>query len=146
MADNAGIGAATSDLSDMPIAPDAPAASAEAVARLVDALAGVLSCSREVIELAVDTFAAGGHLLLEDVPGVGKTTLARALSLAIGGSSRRIQFTPDMLPSDLTGVSIYEQSTGAYRVAGEPTGTPNGGVATSAFWGADPKAVKRPQC
>lgn len=114
MADNAGIGAATSDLSDMPIAPDAPVASAEAVARLVDALAGVLSCSREVIELAVDTFAAGGHLLLEDVPGVGKTTLARALSLAIGGSSRRIQFTPDMLPSDLTGVSIYEQSTGGF--------------------------------
>jgi MoxR-like ATPase len=78
---------------------------------LVDALAAVLSCSRHVIELAVITFLAGGHLLLEDVPGVGKTTLARAMSIAIGGSARRIQFTPDLLPSDLTGVSIYDQST-----------------------------------
>ncbi|KAB8292654.1 AAA family ATPase [Bifidobacterium avesanii] len=78
---------------------------------VIDALDGVLSCGRAPIELAVTTLAAGGHLLLEDVPGVGKTTLARALGTVIQGSVRRVQFTPDMLPSDLTGVSIYDQST-----------------------------------
>ncbi|MBS5400655.1 MAG: MoxR family ATPase [Bifidobacterium sp.] len=81
---------------------------------LVDALDAVLSCSRGVVELAVATFIAGGHLLLEDVPGVGKTTLARALGTAIGGDTRRIQFTPDMLPGDLTGVSVYNQRTGNF--------------------------------
>ncbi|WP_419497615.1 AAA family ATPase, partial [Bifidobacterium pullorum] len=81
---------------------------------LVDALDAVLSCSRGVVELAVATFIAGGHLLLEDVPGVGKTTLARALGAAIGGDTRRIQFTPDMLPGDLTGVSVYNQRTGSF--------------------------------
>lgn len=81
---------------------------------LSDALDDVLSCSREVIDLAIQSFAAGGHLLLEDVPGVGKTTLARALSLAIGGEARRVQFTPDMLPGDLTGVGIYDRSTGRF--------------------------------
>ncbi|KAB8286727.1 MoxR-like ATPase [Bifidobacterium ramosum] len=86
----------------------------DTIAALADALAGVLSCSREVIDLAVTTFVAGGHLLLEDVPGVGKTTLARAMSIAIGGESRRIQFTPDLLPSDLTGVSVYSQGTGRF--------------------------------
>ena len=78
---------------------------------VMDALSGVLSCGRAPIELAVTTLVAGGHLLLEDVPGVGKTTLARALGTVIQGSVRRVQFTPDMLPSDLTGVSIYDQST-----------------------------------
>lgn len=84
------------------------------IAEIMDALAAVLSCTREVIELAVTTVVAGGHLLLEDVPGVGKTTLARGLTIAIGGSSRRIQFTPDIMPSDLTGVSVYSQATGTF--------------------------------
>lgn len=88
--------------------------SADTLAQLTDALTKVLSCSRDVIDLAVMTFVAGGHLLLEDVPGVGKTTLARALSIAIGGESRRIQFTPDLLPSDLTGVSVYSQGSGQF--------------------------------
>ncbi|NMM97088.1 MoxR-like ATPase [Bifidobacterium sp. DSM 109959] len=94
---------------------DAPVATATVIARpsmlvhLADTLEGALSCSREVIDLVVTTFAAGGHLLLEDVPGVGKTTLARAMGRAIGGETNRIQFTPDLLPSDLTGVSIYSQ-------------------------------------
>lgn len=92
---------------------DAPSAS-RIIADLTHALCDVLSCSRSVVELSVATFVAGGHLLLEDVPGVGKTTLARALSIAIGGTSRRIQFTPDMLPTDLTGVSVYSQATGRF--------------------------------
>lgn len=54
------------------------------------------------------TLAAGGHLLLEDVPGIGKTTLARALARAIQGAAVRIQFTPDMLPSDITGISVFD--------------------------------------
>lgn len=91
------------------------AAPGAVLAGLADALDGVLSCSREVIDLAVATFAAGGHLLLEDVPGVGKTTLARALGTAIGGEVRRIQFTPDMLPGDLTGVNVYAQATGRFE-------------------------------
>ncbi|WP_442331254.1 AAA family ATPase [Bifidobacterium crudilactis] len=77
--------------------------------RLVNALDAVLSCPQAVIELAVTTICAGGHLLLEDVPGVGKTTMAKALAKAISGDANRIQFTPDMLPSDLTGVSIFDQ-------------------------------------
>lgn len=83
-------------------------------ARIADELERSLTCSREVIDLAVTTFVAGGHLLLEDVPGVGKTTLARALAQAIGGEVHRIQFTPDMLPSDLTGVSIWSQADGRF--------------------------------
>ena len=89
--------------------------SAALIERIVERLAQVLSCSRQVIELAVTTFVAGGHLLLEDVPGVGKTTLAKALSIAIGGSSRRIQFTPDLMPSDVTGVSIYTQASDVFE-------------------------------
>ncbi|WP_140492741.1 MoxR family ATPase [Bifidobacterium sp. UTBIF-78] len=87
------------------------AADPSTLVRLAEALERSLSCSREIIDLVVTTFAAGGHLLLEDVPGVGKTTLARAMGQAIGGESHRIQFTPDLLPSDLTGVSIYSQDT-----------------------------------
>ncbi|KAB7789365.1 AAA family ATPase [Bifidobacterium cebidarum] len=83
----------------------------DALVRIADMLESALSSSREVIDLVITTFAAGGHLLLEDVPGVGKTTLARAMSQAIGGVASRIQFTPDLLPSDLTGVSIYSQDS-----------------------------------
>lgn len=59
-------------------------------------------------------FLAGGHVLMEDMPGVGKTTLAMAFSRALGLSCRRVQFTPDVLPSDLTGFSVYEKNTGKF--------------------------------
>lgn len=71
------------------------------------AMATVIEGKDEVIRTALTVFLAGGHLLLEDVPGVGKTTLAKALAAAIDCPMRRIQFTPDLLPSDITGVSIF---------------------------------------
>jgi MoxR-like ATPase len=81
----------------------------------VDAVARVLHGKRPSIELAFVALFAGGHVLLEDVPGTGKTTLARAMAAALGGSSRRIQFTPDLLPADVTGTSVFEPGTGEIR-------------------------------
>ncbi|MEU7527661.1 MoxR family ATPase [Saccharothrix sp. NPDC042600] len=69
----------------------------------------------EVVRLAVAALFAEGHLLLEDVPGVGKTTLARCLAGSIGGSWQRIQFTPDLLPGDITGVMVYHQGDEGFR-------------------------------
>ena len=69
----------------------------------------------DVVENAVLTLLCGGHLLIEDVPGVGKTTLAKAIAHAIGGDFRRIQFTPDLLPSDITGTSVFLQKTGEFE-------------------------------
>jgi MoxR-like ATPase len=69
----------------------------------------------EVVRLALTTLVARGHLLIEDVPGVGKTTLARALARAVGGEFRRIQFTSDLLPSDIVGVSIFDQDERRFR-------------------------------
>lgn len=81
------------------------------IARIADALEQVLCCRRPAIDLAVMTMIAGGHLLIEDVPGTGKTTLARALARTVQCDMVRIQFTSDMLPSDLTGVSVFNQQT-----------------------------------
>jgi MoxR-like ATPase len=69
----------------------------------------VIDGKPDIVQLAVAVLLAEGHLLLEDVPGVGKTMLAKALARSIGCSVRRIQFTPDLLPSDITGVSVYNQ-------------------------------------
>lgn len=76
---------------------------------VMDAIETVIDGKREVIELAVTVLLAEGHLLVEDVPGVGKTMLARALAKSVDGSVARVQFTPDLLPSDITGVSVYDQ-------------------------------------
>jgi MoxR-like ATPase len=70
---------------------------------------------RSEIELTVVALAAQGHLLIEDVPGVGKTVLAKSLARSIGCVFKRIQFTPDLLPSDVTGVSIYNQKSGEFE-------------------------------
>jgi MoxR-like ATPase len=75
--------------------------------RMVEMVERALLGHREVVELASCAFIAGGHLLIEDVPGVGKTTLARALARASGGEFRRVQFTSDLLPADITGVSVW---------------------------------------
>ena len=69
----------------------------------------------EVIDLVLTTLVTGGHLLIEDVPGVGKTTLANAVAISLGCSFKRIQFTADMLPSDLLGVSIFNQKTQSFE-------------------------------
>lgn len=78
-------------------------------AAIAAAMAGVIEGKPEVIRLAITALLAEGHLLIEDVPGVGKTMLAKTLAHAIGASARRIQFTPDLLPSDITGVNIFDQ-------------------------------------
>lgn len=82
---------------------------AEYIARLVDQVSTIIVGKREQVSLSVICLLAGGHLLIEDVPGVGKTTLAQALARSLGLSFSRIQFTADLLPSDLTGVSVYER-------------------------------------
>jgi MoxR-like ATPase len=69
----------------------------------------------QVVRLALAALLAEGHLLIEDVPGVGKTTLARAMAATVRGAWRRIQFTPDLLPSDVTGVTIYNQGTQGFE-------------------------------
>ena len=75
---------------------------------------------RDEIELAVVALAAQGHLLIEDVPGVGKTVMARSLARSVGCTFKRIQFTPDVLPSDVTGVSIYNQRSGEFEFRAGP--------------------------
>jgi MoxR-like ATPase len=77
--------------------------------QIIDAVETVIEGKREAVQLAVTVLLAEGHLLIEDVPGVGKTMLAKALSQAMDCTVRRIQFTPDLLPSDITGVSVYNQ-------------------------------------
>jgi MoxR-like ATPase len=79
--------------------------------RVVDNVERVIVGKRQEVQLAIIALLCEGHLLIEDVPGVGKTMLARSIARSIGCSFRRIQFTPDMLPSDVTGVSVYNQKT-----------------------------------
>ncbi|HMM84072.1 AAA family ATPase [Azohydromonas sp.] len=82
--------------------------------RLVDQISTIIVGKRPQIEDCVACLLAGGHLLIEDVPGVGKTTLAHALAVSLGLSFNRVQFTADLMPSDLTGVSVYERSKEAF--------------------------------
>src|SRR5262245_62360386 len=86
----------------------------ELVIRLQANVAKVLLGKPEVIRLAVVALLAEGHLLLEDVPGVGKTLLAKSLAKSLACSFHRIQFTPDLLPSDLLGTSVFHQPTGQF--------------------------------
>ena len=81
---------------------------------LVDGVSVAVLDKRQAVRLALTTMFAGGHLLLEDAPGTGKTALARAISATIDGTHSRIQFTPDLLPSDITGVNMFNQKTGEW--------------------------------
>jgi MoxR-like ATPase len=86
------------------------AALASQLVRLADQISTVIVGKRAQIEDCIACLLAGGHLLIEDVPGVGKTTLAHALAVSLGLDFRRVQFTADMMPSDLVGVSVFERS------------------------------------
>jgi MoxR-like ATPase len=82
---------------------------------LVDNVEQVIQGKREAVHLALVCLLASGHLLIEDVPGVGKTSLAKAIAASIGGSWHRVQFTPDLLPSDVTGVSVWNRVSGEFE-------------------------------
>ena len=82
---------------------------------IVDNVSKVIVGKTEVIEHALAALIAQGHILVEDVPGVGKTMLAKSLSVSIGCDFKRIQFTPDLLPSDVAGISVYNQSSGEFQ-------------------------------
>lgn len=79
------------------------------------AVGQVIEGKPEAVDLVITALLAEGHLLIEDVPGVGKTMLAKTLAKAIDCTARRVQFTPDLLPSDITGVSVYSQATGEFE-------------------------------
>ena len=87
---------------------------------IVANIATVVHGKRDAIEFAVMALLAEGHLLIEDVPGVGKTSLAKALAGSIDCTWKRVQFTPDLLPTDLVGVSVYERSTEQFRFTQGP--------------------------
>jgi MoxR-like ATPase len=84
-------------------------------AALVDNIERAIQGKREQVHLALVCLLAEGHLLIEDVPGVGKTSLAKAIARSIGGSWHRIQFTPDLLPSDVTGVSVWNRTSDQFE-------------------------------
>lgn len=88
--------------------------------RVVDAVEKAILGKRQMVLSAVATVLSDGHLLIEDIPGVGKTTLAKALAHALGCDFKRIQFTPDLLPSDVTGSSIFNQKTTEFEFRGGP--------------------------
>ncbi|GAA0710877.1 AAA family ATPase [Dactylosporangium roseum] len=88
---------------------------AEVSGRMAASISSVLLGKADVVRLALIALFAEGHLLVEDVPGVGKTTLARAVAATVIGHFRRIQFTPDLLPSDVSGVTVFNQARGQFE-------------------------------
>ena len=93
------------------------------IRRLMDSLDSVLLGKHESVEMLVMALLADGHVLIEDVPGTGKTTLAKALAVAIGADFARIQFTPDLLPADVTGGAVYRANTGEFEIRKGPVFT-----------------------
>ena len=96
----------------------------EIFGRLRDSIRGVIVGKDRVVDLCVISLLAGGHVLLTDIPGVGKTTLARAISSSIAADFSRIQFTPDLLPSDITGTSVYDPREAAFKWLAGPVFAP----------------------
>ena len=93
------------------------------IEKLLNALDSVLLGKRESVEMLVMALLADGHVLVEDVPGTGKTTLAKALAVAIGADFARIQFTPDLLPADVTGGAVFRMNTGDFEIRKGPVFT-----------------------
>src|SRR3974377_238192 len=88
--------------------------------RIEDNVEKVIVGKRSVIELLMVALLCEGHILIEDVPGVGKTMLARSIAISLGGQFKRLQCTPDLLPNDVTGVSIFNQQTGEFEFRSGP--------------------------
>ncbi|MET0813319.1 MAG: MoxR family ATPase [Microbacterium sp.] len=93
---------------------------AQTFGQLADNVERAVLGKRRVVELVLTAMLSDGHVLLEDVPGTGKTSLARALAQSVRGSNTRIQFTPDLLPGDITGISVYDQKEGVFEFHGGP--------------------------
>jgi MoxR-like ATPase len=91
------------------------AAAQQQITALIDALERVIVGKRDILERVIVALLGEGHVLIEDVPGVGKTVLARSIAAAIGGSFQRIQFTPDLLPSDVTGALVFDPRTSEFH-------------------------------
>ncbi|WP_254126877.1 MoxR family ATPase [Aquihabitans sp. G128] len=107
--------------SSMPADPEGdPSVAVALAASLVGAVGSVVRGKDEVVRLSVVALLAGGHLLVEDLPGTGKTLLAKSLATAIGGRFGRVQCTPDLLPSDITGTSVYAPVDGSWNFRAGP--------------------------
>ena len=91
--------------------------------RVLEETEKIIVGKRDKIRLIIMAVLAGGHVLLDDLPGVGKTTLLKTLSIALGCTSKRVQFVPDLLPSDICGMKIYNQKTGVFQVVEGPVMT-----------------------
>ncbi|MFB6167556.1 MAG: AAA family ATPase, partial [Haloferacaceae archaeon] len=106
-------------MDETPDTPDA-AAAADTCAAVLDRVGDAVVVDREVLETVAAAVLARGHVLIEDVPGTGKTLTARLLARALGLSFSRIQFTPDLLPSDVTGTNVYDEHAGEFSFAAGP--------------------------
>ena len=104
----------------MTIAPEQASWFAETFGLLADNVEQAVLGKRHVVELVLAAALSEGHVLLEDVPGTGKTALARALAGTVQGTTSRIQFTPDLLPGDVTGITVYDQKTGEFQFHAGP--------------------------
>ncbi|WP_136520744.1 MULTISPECIES: AAA family ATPase [Cellulomonas] len=104
----------------MPLTPEQTTWFANSFRALVDNVEHAVLGKRHVVELVLATAVSGGHVLLEDFPGTGKTALARAVSQTIRGTSTRIQFTPDLLPGDVTGITVFDQKSGEFEFHAGP--------------------------
>ncbi len=87
----------------------------EFVQQVIENVEKVIIGKRKTIELLIVALLSNGHVLLEDVPGVGKTMLARSMAVSMGGEFKRIQCTPDLMPNDVTGVSVYNQQDASFE-------------------------------
>ncbi len=93
---------------------------AQTFGQIADNVERAVLGKRRVVELVLTAMLSDGHVLLEDVPGTGKTSLARAMAQSVQGTNTRIQFTPDLLPGDITGITVYDQKTGSFEFHAGP--------------------------